>query len=355
LEVSDDVAQISDVKEVLLKDSNNIVSLLEEYDFCHISLRPNEIRFARDEKGGRNISIRLQNNEWLNVADFARGYSGDIFSFIAQERGITFREVLLATKKILGLDDHWEPKKTRQLFGGIYSRIYTQSEYNPKTYDENVLSEYQPCGNLLWLKDNITLEAQRFYDVHFDVVENSIIFPWRSSQGDIIAVKSRHNGEPPEGMSKYWYPVGGNISASLFNYSNCYEHLYGNDIYVFESEKSCMIAWSRGIKNTLAIGSNSLSSAQCKLLLQLQPKTIYLMLDSDLDLSETKKNADLIKKHASMRSIVIKFWDWRDSLEVGSKSSPMDGTIDNWNYILTNEMQDIKELDEELINDEDEI
>ena len=355
MEVSDDVAQISDVKEVLLKDSNNIVSLLEEYDFCHISLRPNEIRFARDEKGGRNISIRLQNNEWLNVSDFARGYSGDIFSFIAQERGITFREVLLTTKKILGLDDHWEPKKTRQLFGGIYSRIYKQSEYESKTYSEDILASYQKCGNLLWLKDNITLEAQRFYDVHFDVVENSIIFPWRSPQGDIVAVKSRHNGEPPEGMSKYWYPVGGNISTTLFNYSSCYEHLYGNDVYIFESEKSCMIAWGRGVKNTLAIGSNSLSPAQCKLILQLQPKTIYLMLDSNLPLEETKKNADLIKKYASTRSISIKFWDWRDSLEVGEKSSPMDGTIDNWDYILVNETKDIKELYEELIDDEDEI
>jgi hypothetical protein len=93
------VAQISDIKELLLKDTENIVVLLEEYDFCHINLRPNEIRFARDDKGGKNISIRLQNNEWLNVSDFARGYKGDIFSFIAQERGVTFREVLLSTKR----------------------------------------------------------------------------------------------------------------------------------------------------------------------------------------------------------------------------------------------------------------
>lgn len=68
-----------------------------------------------------------------------------------------------------------------------------------------------------------------------------------------------------------------------------------------------MIALSRNIKNTLAIGYNSLNPAQCKLLLQLQPKTIYLMLDSDLDLKETKKNADLIKKYASMRNVSLKF------------------------------------------------
>lgn len=346
------VAQISDIKERLLEEPQKITELLEQYGFEHISLRHNEIRCARDHDGGPNIAMRLQDNHWCNIADFARGYNGDIFSFIAQEKNVSFREVLQTTKKILNLDDYWEPKKTRQLFGGIYSRIYKQGEYNPKTYDEDIISKYQPCGNLLWLKDNITLEAQMFYDVRFDVVENSIIFPWRDCYGSIIAVKSRHNGEPPEGMSKYYYPVGGNISASLFNYSHCYEHLYNNDVYIFESEKSCMIAWGRGIKNTVAIGSNSLSPAQCKLLLQLQPKTIYLMLDSDLDLIETKKNADLIKKYAPMRTTSIKFWDWRDSLEVGEKSSPMDGSIDNWNYILENEIKDIDVLEE---NDEDEI
>ena len=346
------MAQISDVKEKLLEEPEKIVELLEEYNFCHINSKPQEIRCSRDDKGGPNISIRLHNNPWVNVSDYARGVYTDIFSFIAQERGVTFREVLLATKKILGLGDDWEPKKKYQLFGGIYGHISKNSEYTPKTYDEDVLSQYQPCGNLLWLKDNVTLEAQRFYDVHFDPNENSIIFPWRDCYGSIIAVKSRYNGEPPEGMSKYWYPVGGNISYSLFNYSQCYEYLYNNDVFLFEGEKSCMIAWSRGIKNTLAIGSNSLSPTQCKLLLQLQPRIIYLMLDSDLDLKETKKNADLIKKYASMRDVSIKFWDWRDSLEVGPKSSPMDGTIDNWNYILANEIKDIKELEKEFITEE---
>ena len=343
----EDVAQISDIKERLLEEPQKITELLEHFGFERISLRHNEIRCARDLDGGPNIAMRLQDNQFCNIADFARGYKGDIFSFIAQEKNVSFRKVLQTTKKILNLDEHWEPKRVRALFGGIYSRISKQSEYEPKTYDESILDQYQPCGNLLWLKDNITLEAQRFYDVHFDVVENSIIFPWRSQHHDIIAVKSRHNGEPPEGMSKYWYPVGGNISASLFNYSHCYEHLYGNDVYLFESEKSCMIAWGRNIKNTLAIGSNSLSPAQCKLILQLQPKTIYLMLDSNLDLAETKKNADLIRKYAPMRNVTIKFWDWRDSLEVGEKSSPMDGTIDNWNYILENEIEPIENLEEE--------
>lgn len=345
------MATITDIKERLLQEPDKIVELLEHFGFEHISLRPNEIRFARNVEGGSNISMRLQNNEWCNISDYARGYRGDIFSFVAQEKNVSFREVLQATKKILNLDDSWEPQKKHQLFGGIYSRINKQSECVLKTYDESVLDQYQKCGNMLWLQDGISLEAQRFYDVCFDVVENSIIFPWRDCYGSIMAIKSRHNGEPPEGMSKYYYPIGGNISASLFNYSQCYQHLYNNDVYIFESEKSCMKAWGWGIKNTLAIGSHSLSPAQCKLILQLQPKTIYLMLDSDLPLEETKKNAELIKNYAKMRSVDIKFWNWHDNLGLGPKSSPVDETKEEFEYILKNEIRDISELD----NDDDEI
>lgn len=345
------MATIADIKERLLQEPEKIVEIFEHFGFEHINLRPNEIRFARNSDGGSNISMRLQNNEWCNISDYARSYRGDIFSFIAQEKNVSFRDVLQVTKKILNLDDSLEPQKKHQLFGGIYSRINKQSEYVLKTYDESVLDQYQKCGNMLWLQDGISLEAQRFYDVCFDTAENAIIFPWRDCYGSIMALKSRHNGEPPEGMSKYYYPIGGNISASLFNYSQCYQHLYNNDVYIFESEKSCMKAWGWGIKNTLAIGSHSLSPAQCKLILQLQPKTIYLMLDSDLPVEETKKNADLIKQYAAMRSTSIKFWDWRDNLGLSPKSSPVDGNLNEWKYILTNEIKDINELD----NNEDEI
>ena len=347
------VATIMDIKEELLKEPEKIVEILEHFGFEHINFRPNEIRFARNADGGSNISMRLQNNEWCNISDYARGYRGDIFSFITQEKNVSLREVLKTTKKILGLSDDWTPRKTYEIFGGVYNRIMKQGEHPLKTYDESILNNYIPCGNLLWLNDGISLGAMRFYNVSFSPADNAIVFPWRSPMGEIISLKARVNEKVvPDGMSKYYYIYPNVISKSLFNYSESYEHLYGNDVYVFESEKSCMIAWSRGIKNTLAIGSNSLSPAQCKLLLQLQPKTIYLMLDSDLDLAKTKSNADLIKKYAIMRSVSIKFWDWRGSLEVGSKSSPMDGTVEGWNYILKHEIKDRSSLDEELTDDE---
>lgn len=346
------MAQISDIKEALLKDSSNIVSLLEEYDFCHINLKPAEIRFARSYEGGQNISIRLQNNEWLNVSDYSHGFRGDIFSFIAQERGVTFREVLLATKRILGLGGDWEPIGRRELFGGIYSKIIKKSEYTPKTYDESVLNDYIPCGNLLWLNEGITLEAMRFYNVSFSPIDNAIVFPWRSPMGEIISLKARVNEKNvPEGMSKYYYIYPNVISGSLFNYSESYEYLYGADVvYCVESEKTCMKMWGYNIKNCVAIGSHSLSTEQIKLLLQLQCKEICILLDKDLPLIETKKNADAIRQYTKFRDIKISYWNWTYNLDLGEKCSPVDGNRKQFEYILEEEIEPIEKLDKEYEN-----
>ena len=52
---------LSQVKEELLKNQDAIVALLEYFDFAHIKPSRREIRFSRDEHGGSNISLRLEN------------------------------------------------------------------------------------------------------------------------------------------------------------------------------------------------------------------------------------------------------------------------------------------------------
>lgn len=343
------MAYLTEIKEKMLECPDFIVSLLEAFDFSRVIPRTNEIRFARDESAGNNIRIRLKDNENINVMDYPRGICTDIFSYIVKEKNVSFRDVLQETKKILGLDDHWRPQQRRKLFGGIYEGLCRGSSQELKTYDESVLNDYIPCGNLLWLREGITLEAMRFYNVSFSPVDNAIIFPWRSPMGEIISLKARVNEKVvPEGMSKYYYVYSNAISNSLFNYSESYEHLYGADVcYCVESEKTCMKMWGWGIKNCVAIGSHSLSQEQIKLLLQLQCKEICLLLDKDLPLIETKKNADAIKQYARFRDIKISYWNWTYNLDLEDKSAPVDGTYDQFKYILKEEIEPIEKLDKE--------
>jgi hypothetical protein len=348
------VAQISDIKEVLLKDNNNIVSLLEEYDFCHISLRPNEIRFARDEHGGRNISIRLQNNEWLNVADFARGYNGDIFSFIAQERGVTFREVLLTTKKILGLDDHWEPKKKTSLFGGVYQNIGKNAKTELRTYDENILDQYPKCGNLRFLKDHISLATQKKFSLMYSIESQRILIPIRDIFGSLAGVKARRNYETDsEDDPKYIYEWPCQKSMLLYGAYENYQHLMNADrIVIGESEKFVLACDSYNYNSAVSIMGSMISAEQCKILLGFNAKEYCFMMDEGLSIETIYRNAELLKSFAAMREVKITYFDWRDSLSVGDKESPTDGGRENFYYILENEIKDIGELEEELTEDD---
>ena len=136
------------------------------------------------------------------------------------------------------------------------------------------------------------------------------------------------------------------MSQTLFGYSENYSSLYENDVWVVESEKSVLKMDSWGYNNVVALGSNSLSTTQCKLLLSLNPKSVTFMLDKSLPLENTKRNADLLKTFCTMRQIKIKYWLWTDNITLDDKSAPCDDTKEELEYILQNEIEPIENLTE---------
>lgn len=334
---------LKEVKEKLITNADALIELLEEFGFEKITPRVSEIRCARDaDGGGNNIQIRLTDNDGAMVTDYARGTHSDIIQFIMEQRGVDFRTVVRKIQKILGLSDDWAKQKQLPLFGGFYNQIGRKNaEIEVKTYPESVLDQYDAVGNELWIKEGIYLETQKFFDVRFDVENNGIIFPWRDQFGNIIAVKSRYNGTPPDDRPKYYYPIGGNISTSLYGFSENYGDLYGCDsLYVFEGEKSVMKMWGWGYCSSVAIGSHSLSDAQITLLLQLNPKSIVLMLDKNLEIQETFSNISRIKNFSAITDIKVKYWDWRLNNILPEKAAPCDMGVEEFKNILSKELVD---------------
>ena len=330
---------LDEIKRQLLERPEKIVELLETFSFEHIHHRGTEIRFARDLQGGSNISIRLKNNEFLCVNDWSRGVNTDIISYIIKEKNVTFRDVLQATKKILNLSDTWRPQQRVSLFGGIYDDVSRPNkELRLKVYDEKVLDKYKKYGNVRFLRDGISLGAQKFFNIRFSVEDNRIIIPIRNEYGAIVGAKGRLNGEPEENEPKYMYTIPVAMSQLLYGYSENYQHLYGNDIIVVESEKSVMQAWDFGVRNIVALGSNSLSERQTKLLLQLQPKRIIIAMDEGLAFEQTKRNADMIKNFGGMLAPEIWYWDADQDLDILPKSSPTDAGKEKFDEIMEEQL-----------------
>ena len=203
-----------------------------------------------------------------------------------------------------------------------------------------ILKEYKGFPNLLWLKDGISIITQRKWNVGYDVDSQRITFPIRTPTGEIMAIKGRANFELSEFEPKYLFLKQGPMSQTLFGFSESYESLYDGDILIFESEKSVLKLDSWGYNNAVALGSNSLSTTQAKLLMSLNPKSITFMLDNSLPLENTKRNVEILQAFCKMRTLDIKFWNWTYNLDLEDKAAPCDGSKEEFIYILENEIED---------------
>lgn len=342
-----------EIKAKLLEQPESIEHILDVFGFDKIRKNHRELRCAFEP--GMNptaVVIRLQDNENLFVKDYERSLSLDFINYLIKSKNISFKDVMNAIKQELHLDSIYNYKKKVGLFGGLYDRISrSNNEIAVTTYPEEILKQYGNTPNLLWLRDGISLNTQRKWNIGYDVQSQRITMPIRTSTGEIMAIKGRLNGVPEEFEPKYLYIVNGPMSQTLFGYSENYSSLYENEILIVESEKSVLKMDSWGYNNVVAIGSNALSPTQCKLLMSLNPKCVTFMLDKSLPLENTKRNAEILKSFCTMRQLEIKYWNWEDNLTLDEKAAPCDDTKEEFEYILQNEVVDIKEL----IEEEDEI
>lgn len=335
-----------EVKAKLLEDSRSIEHILDFFGFDKIRSNQREIRCAFEP--GMNptaVVIRLQNNENLFVKDYERNISLDFINYLVKSKEIPFKDVMNAIKQELHLDSIYNFKRKVGLFGGIYSNISRNNgEISVTTYPDEVLIPYGNITNTLWLKDGISLSTQRKWQIGYDVASQRITMPIRTSTGEIMAVKGRCNYEPDEFEPKYLYLIQGPMSQTLFGYSENYSNLYEGNVIIVESEKSVLKLDSWGYNNAVALGSNSLSPTQAKLIVSLNPKSVIFMLDKTLGLINTRRNIDMLKTFCVMKQIEIKFWDWTENITLDDKSAPCDDTRDEFEYIYENEIKDEKEL-----------
>lgn len=336
-----------EVKQKLLEQPESIEHILRAFGFDRIRIRNRELRCAFEE--GMNptaVVIRLQDNENLFVKDYERNLSLDFINYLVKSKNIPFKDVMNAIKQELHLDSIYNYKRKTGLFGGLYDKITrSNGEISLTTYPEEILEQYGNTPNTLWLRDEISLSTQRKWGVGYDVLSQRITLPIRTPSGEILAIKGRLNGVPGEFEPKYLYIENGPMSQTLFGYYENYGSLYDNEILVVESEKSVLKMDSWGYSNVVALGSNSLSTTQAKLIMSLNPKRVTFLLDKSLPLENTKRNAELLTTFCTMRQLEIRYWNWENNLTLDDKAAPCDDTKEELEYILNNEIEPIENLE----------
>lgn len=338
---------LADIKKELINHPDKLKDVLEHFGYCNIVIRPKYISFGRDEKSSKkSIVINLENNEYLYTIDYARNIRKDIFSYIIEQRKVEFIDVLNEVRHTLGITDYYDFFDNKGIFGGFYEKIRKRRTNKVNTYDDSILDCYVNCGNIRFLADNISLLSQKFFKIKYDVESQGIVIPIRNQFGQLMGVKERFNYDVPDGEMKYFYAVPCSMSQTLFGYSQNYEFLVDNTIYIFEAEKSCMQCYSYGIRNCVSLGSGSISIQQVKMLLELNPKRIIFLHDVGYGLENIMRNIDMVKNYSRFTEVELGYWSYFGR-GYENKVSPSDLGKECLENILQNEITMIGDEDDE--------
>lgn len=338
---------LADIKKELINHPDKFKDVLEHFGYCNIVIRPKYISFGRDEKSSKkSIVINLENNEYLYTIDYARNIRKDIFSYIIEQRKVEFIDVLNEVRHALGITDYYDFFDNKGIFGGFYEKIRKRRTNKVNTYDDSILDCYVNCGNTRFLADNISLLSQKFFNIKYDVESQGIVIPIRNQFGQLMGVKERFNYDVPDGEMKYFYAVPCSMSQTLFGYSQNYEFLVDNTIYIFEAEKSCMQCYSYGIRNCVSLGSGSISIQQVKMLLELNPKQIIFLHDVGYGLENIMRNIDMVKNYSRFTEVELGYWSYFGR-GYENKVSPSDLGKECLENILQNEITMIGDEDDE--------
>ena len=306
---------LKEIKKELLDNPEKLKELLEYFNFYNVHIHQSYISFGRaQDTSKKSIVVRLEKNDYLYVTDYARNISKDLFSYISEQRLVDFKDIIGVVRNILGVDDFGLFNESRGIFGGFYEKIRKRSEYSVRTYDESILDKYIPLANKRFVDDNISIAAQQFFGIRYDVESQGIVIPIHNQIGELIGAKVRCNYEVQDGEMKYYYLIPCQASQTLYGYSQNYNYLTNNIIYIYEAEKSIMQCFSYGIRNCVALGSGSISRKQVRMLLELNPKKIIFMHDVGYDLENILRNINMVKNYSRFSEVELGYWDFFDRL-----------------------------------------
>lgn len=339
---------LNDIKKELIKNPDKLRNVLEHFGYCNVVIRSNYIQFGRDAVSSKkSIVIRLENNDNLYVTDYARNINCEMFSYIISQRNVEFTDVINVVKNSLGITDYYSFFNKSGVFGGLYERVKKRSTANVRTYDNAILNQYVKKSNLRFLKDNISLDSQNFFDIRYDIESQGIVIPIYDQIGQLMGVKVRCNYEVQEGEQKYYYLVPCAMSQTLYGYCQNYNYLVNNTIYIFEAEKSVMQCYSYGIRNCVALGCGTINNKQIRMLFEANPNQIIFMHDVGYELEYIMRNIDIVKRYSRFSEVEVGYWDYFNK-GYSDKSSPSDFGKEKLKDIIEHEIKMVGIEDEEL-------
>jgi len=200
-----------------------------------------------------------------------------------------------------------------------------------KSLSNQVLNEYFNYPNK-WLHDEgIDIQTQIKWEIHYDLLTNSIVYPIRDELGSLVGVKCRClDNIDSKFLALYKYPKSKILYGLNQNFNNIKAQ---NEVILVEAEKGVLKLENMGFSNVIALGGKTPSETQLNKILKLNAPICWA-LDKDVWKKNNRKSIDIIINDIKIFTEQYVVYDkWGKTSE---KDSPYDKGLDTWKFLYKN-------------------
>lgn len=333
------------LKEYII-ENNRIEQILEELHCGYIKYHSSGY-FTCSNPDGDNQNAIVVYNDTLVCENYTRQISNklknDLIDLVCYLKDCNFPDALKWICQVLGIDYYHDftqdvPESlliTQMIFD--MSESYQANEDKPLVpISPKILTYYKPYVNDMFLKDHISYETQREFNIGYDECTNRITIPIYSEIGDLVGVKGRlFKDELDKNDLKYIYLEPTSRARILFGLNKTIDYIKREGkVFVVEAEKGVMQGFTYGTCNIVGTGGKELSATQIEMLTRLGVDIIFAF-DKDVSKSEIE---DLSNKF--LDGVPIYYVYDEDNI-LDEKESPTDDP-QKWEHLIKNNIYNIK-------------
>ena len=233
---------------------------------------------------------------------FSCGRSGGFIGYLMQYEGLNFNEAVEKAAKYASIDLSQLCQSNTFVF---LKRLRKLNHNKREKYIHPIIpnADYTKYSHERideWLNEGIKQEVMDLFGVRADNFQNRIVYPVYDTDNHLINIKgrTRYANYKQLKIPKYinYYTVGVMDYMQGLNITLPYIKEQ-NEIIIFESIKSVMLAYGWGYKNSASAEKHTLTDEQLSLIAQLHVNVVFAY-DSDIDYrsSEVWKSIDKLRR-----------------------------------------------------------
>lgn len=257
---------------------------------------------------------------------FGCGRSGNIYKWIQWTEGLTFDQAVKKVADITNSDITKYVESETMSFFKLLKKLKEphKKEKLKRSYLDIDLDYKQKYLDEIpeeWIKEGISSDEIKKYEIRIDPSSNRIVYPVRDANYQVIGIKGRTRFQNYKdlGIMKYMNYNRIGILDYFTGMMQAADYIKeSSEIIIVEGIKSVMKLDHWGFHNVVSAETSTLNEYQVELLVRMQVKRVVIAFDKDVRLKKIKECTGLLKRFTNVYTVIDR-WNL-----LKNKESPCD-------------------------------